>query len=119
LVAAKQSSLKLLIASQPGEINRSACVHREWYRSSYETAVIPPVEADPGSAFAPLILDVRCLIKLLVVVDPEDASVLSYRDTETTGLRREEARRHAGENYQRAKAVKFRNAHAAHVSGYF
>ena len=44
-----------------------------------ETIVIPPVERDPGQILKRLILDVRGLLKLLVVVDAEGPDSSSNR----------------------------------------
>jgi len=67
-----------------------------------QSAVIPPVEADPRAALPRLILQVGCLVELLVVVNTERKPG-SGRDCRTcsTDLGLEKPRRHAGEDDER------------------
>ena len=71
---ARQSSLKLLIGSQTSKIDGTAGDVRERNRSCDPSAVISPIESKPWSALPGLILQVRCLIKLLIMIDAEDSA---------------------------------------------
>src|ERR1017187_692198 len=85
-------------------------------RASHQSAVIPPVKAQPWSGFPRLILQVRRLIELFVVVNAEGSSTLPHRDAQATRLRWEEARGHARHHYQRRESVELRHAHSNRVS---
>src|ERR1700730_15396932 len=71
LCPAEQSRLQLLVCSKTGQVYgcRRVCCERR--TTGHEAAVIPPVESDPRPAQPRLVLQVRSLVKLLVVVDAE------------------------------------------------
>src|SRR5580693_1143546 len=79
--------------------------------TGHQAAVIPPVEADPRSVLPGLVLDVSGLVKLFVVVDAEHL-VDARRRADSTNLRGEETRRHAGHDDERRQAVEVRHAAA-------
>src|ERR1019366_962858 len=81
-------------------------------RAGDETAVVPPVEANPGPGLPRLVLQVRRLVKLFVVVNSERQSVLSDGSSQTASLRWEEARGDARHHHQRRESVELRHAHA-------
>src|SRR5208282_1147036 len=87
--------------------------------AGHQTAIVPPVEAQPWAALPGLILKVGGLVELFVVVDAEGSPRSSHGRTSAANLRREETRRHAREDHQHRKAMEIRNAHAARIPGNF
>ena len=52
LASAKQSRLQLLVRGEPGQIHRSSRVGLRMVPTGDQTAVISPVETDPGQRFS-------------------------------------------------------------------
>src|SRR6202035_5138065 len=94
----------------------SAVASRARNRTGHQTAVIPPVEAEPGAGLPSLVLHVGCLIEFLVVVDAKNSAGGRGSSTSSADLRSEEPRRHAGEDHQRREAMEVGHAHPARIS---
>lgn len=63
-------------------------------------AVIPPVKSHPWSALPRLILQMRALVNLLVVINPErQPRSRSHRSSRPSNLRLEKSRRHARKDH--------------------
>ena len=116
LAPAEQSSLQLLIRSEARQVDRSRRIGCERHRARNQTAVIPPVEADPGPSLPGLVLQVSRLVELFVVVDTEGSPTLPYSNTQAAGLGWEETGGDAGEDYQGRKSMDVRHAHTDCVS---
>ena len=71
IVAAEQTGLHLLICTKHGQINRRCRISRKGDSTSYRTAVIAPVEADPWPILPDLIPEMGCLIKLFIIIVAE------------------------------------------------
>src|ERR1700688_611588 len=119
---AEQSCLELLIRRQFGNIHNRvspvrpvvAITARARCGTGDQTAVITPIETNPGSPLGKLILQVSCLIEPLIVVDTKYAGSAhaGRRGSDSADLRLEEARRHAGHHHERREAVVVRHASA-------
>jgi hypothetical protein len=83
--------------------------------SRNEAAVIAPVESNPWSLLPWLVLNVRCLVVALVVVNAENVKRGEERDSCNLGI--EESRRNAGHDHQRRQPMIIRKARAKHPSG--
>src|SRR5215469_9017935 len=114
-----QSGLELLIGGEGREIDRGRRIGRERGGAGDQPAVVAPVEAHPGSLFPGLILQMGCLVETFVVINAErNRCAGGHRDRPgASDLRSEEARRDAGEDHERGKAVNLRYTHAAGESG--
>src|SRR5215472_7040137 len=117
--SASKSGLELLIGSEGREINRGRRIGRERSGAGDQPTVVAPVEAHPGSLFPGLILQVSCLVETFVMINAErDGCARGNRDRPgASDLRSEEARRDAGEDHERGKAVNLRHTYAAGESG--
>ncbi len=87
--------------------------------AGHQSAVVAPVEAEPWAALPGLILQVGRLVEFFVVVNAERETGTGDRCARSADLRMEEARRHAGEDHLRRKAMQVRNSHASRISGNF
>src|SRR5258708_39824540 len=72
--------------------------------ASYQPAVIPPIEGDPGQFQPRLILKMGCLIERLVVVDAENFSARNA-GAQTGNLWREKPRPHVRTDAKCAKTL--------------
>ena len=132
--AAKQSGLKLLIRTESGDIHDvrparaagpsrpiGAIASRTRNRAGYQTAIIPPVEAEPRSALPWLILQMRRLVESFVMIDPERRKLpLDRCDRNSAGpadLRSEKARGNAGHDNVGSESVEVGEVGAGGESG--
>jgi hypothetical protein len=72
LAPTEQSSLQVLIPSEPGQVHRSCRVGCEWNCTGNHAAIVPPIETNPRPSLAGLILQMGCLIELFVVINAEN-----------------------------------------------
>src|SRR5271163_3521954 len=124
---AREAGLKLLIGRKAGDVHKSgdlragaiAAVAGDWPRD--QTAVVAPVETNPGPEFFRLVLQVRGLVEVLVVVNAEgsEASRDDGNRSDAADLRSEETRGDAGHHHQRGEAVEIRDVSAKGVAGDF
>lgn len=101
LTPTEQSSLQLLIPSQAGQIHRSCRVGCKWNRTRHESAVVPPIEANPRPTLPGLILKVRRLIEFLVVINSEDAAGRGRSCSGSAELREKEPCCHTRKDHER------------------
>jgi hypothetical protein len=66
--------LQLLISSESGQVNRSCLIGCEGNSTDHQSAVVPPIEANPRSALPWLVLQMGRLIELFVMINSEDAA---------------------------------------------
>jgi len=99
-IAAEQADLGLLVARQ------SQCGRKIRHFAGYQTAVIPPGEAEPWTLFHELVLDVGCLLKGLVVVNPEDVRGRRGVEDHAADFGPEEAGARMAQNRVRSKTAK-------------
>ena len=66
-----QAGLHLLVCGQTSQIDRRDLIGGKWNSPSDQATVIAPVEGKPGQVLERLILEMRCLLELLVMVNAE------------------------------------------------
>ena len=103
---ADEPGLELLVGADNGSVYDGiaavwsvvAISSRARHRSCNQSAVITPVESDPGAAFPGLVLKMRGLFKILIVVNAENCPRRSRRGASPANLRIKEAGGDVGEN---------------------
>src|ERR1700730_140785 len=113
LAPTEQSSLQLLIPSKPGQVYRSCRVGREGNCTGHHSTVVPPIETNPRPALPGLILEVRRLIKLLVVINSEDATGRGGSSSGSAELREKEPCSYTRKDHERRESMEIRHAHTA------
>src|SRR5581483_2368109 len=116
----EETCLKLLIRADDRGIDHSitaegsvsAVATGARNRAGYQSAVIAPIEAQPGASLPRLILQVSGLVKLLIVVNAENPGRSRGSGSRAADLRREESGRDTGEHNQSGEPMEIRNAHA-------
>src|SRR5437016_2460283 len=73
LASTEQSSLQLLIPGKPGQVYWSCRISCERNCTGHQSAVVPPIDANPRPTLPRLVLQVGGLVELLVVVNSENA----------------------------------------------
>ena len=113
LAPTEQPSLQLLIPSEPGQVYWSRGVGCERNCTGHQSAVIPPIEANPRSTLPRLILEVRRLIEFLVMINSENAAGRGGRSSGSAKLREKEPCGHTRKDHERRESMEVRHAHAA------
>ena len=108
LASAEQPCLNLLISSNTGQIHRNSSVCHG-HGPGHQSVVVTPVEGNPRPILFRLILQMRCLLELLVVVNTECTFRREVR-AQPANLRIEEARVYAAHYHERCQAVIVRDA---------
>src|SRR5438105_6477176 len=110
LASAEQAGLDLLVGREPCQVYRCCGIGGKRYCASYQAAIITPVKADPRPALSHLVLEMRSLLKNLIVVDAEHSSW--RRATQAAYLRIEETSRSVTEDGKRGEATEVRHTDA-------
>ena len=70
------------VGGEPREIHWRRGVRRKGNSASHKPAVVAPSERHPWGAFPRLVLKMRCLLKILVVVDAKHGSIAGAQPTD-------------------------------------